>query len=465
MTTITAQQFFGGKVPPPPAQTVIHGVSPTKQAADAAEQNAQQQNSLAGIAKNTAVAAGKSLVSDVIDTGHILGESAAAGDVAKNVTAGNVGLKDTAIKVLRQIANDKAAGKDTSRLEQAYNGIAAHTQENDITNILPTLNKSNLDAVLDAVGIGLDVLSAGSLKPAGAIVKAGTDAVSEAGKGAADATGSFLKSAGEKATGLGVGMEVPTRQAVQTYQASQPTLMERVKNIVTGTKPSLAGIPPTTEANTAVRLLQPGTEWQLGVHAKRVANELWQNTITPALRASENANNMQQFLGTIKDRIVKETPDLDRRKVLLKAWQSFADDYKNVRTFSDMKLQQYKEGWAAFVPEKTYKGEPIAAASKEVRALAADEARSRLYNILPDGAAKQAYIDYGNLKSIQEAGIKSIDSLRSKGVTRQVWEAIMDKAVTPIATTAGKVLYKIGSGLEFSGEPGAKTVRDIIQPR
>jgi hypothetical protein len=41
----------------------------------------------------------------------------------------------------------------------------------------------------------------------------------------------------------------------------------------------------------------------------------------------------------------------------------------------------------------------------------------------------------------------------------------MDKAVTPVATVAGKILYKTGSGLEFLGDKGAKKVGDIIQPR
>jgi hypothetical protein len=100
----------------------------------------------------------------------------------------------------------------------------------------------------------------------------------------------------------------------------------------------------------------------------------------------------------------------------------------------------------------------------EVRALAAQKARQLIYQKLGAGV-RQAYIDYGNLKSIEEAGIKSVDALRSKGVTKQVWEMVMDKAVTPIATAAGKVLYKTGEGLELVGQSGAKKVRDIIQPR
>jgi hypothetical protein len=462
MATIPASQFFGGQVPPPPAKTIID----RRAEADTAAAQAKSANSPATLAKETVLGVGKTLAQDIIGTGQSLGESAAATNVTKNVNAGQIGLTDTALRVLKQIHADRAAGKDTSRLEQAYNGIAGHSQENDIKNMLPTLNKTNLDAVLEAVGVGADLLSGGAFAPG----KEATIVVAKAGlntaKKAASSTGAALKTVGEKSTGLGVTMEVPTRQALQSYQATQPTLFGRVKNLVTGaTKPATTATPPITEANTAVRLLQPGTEWQLGVHAKAVSGRLWSDTIAPALNASKNVNDMPTFLSGLRAQIIKGTADLDRRKVLLKAWQSFADDYKNVRTFSDTKLQDYKEGWARFVPEKTYKGEPIAAASKEVRALAADAARNTLYRILPDNAAKQAYIDYGNLKSIAEAGIKSVDALRSKGVSKQVWEAVMDKAVTPIATISGKILYKTGEGLEFLGNKGARKVRDIIQPR
>ncbi len=277
------------------------------------------------------------------------------------------------------------------------------------------------------------------------------------------ATGSTLKGAGEAATGVGVGSEVPTRMALQAYEASKPTIFERVGNMVNGTKAETPGIKPTTEANTAVRLLTPGTEWQLGVSANRVASQLWNDTVKPALESSANKTNMRTFLGDLKNQIISETPDLTRRATLLKAWESFNEDYKKVGVVNDAKLQQYKEGWAKFVPEKAYRNEPIAGALNEIRNMAASNARTKLYSSLgPD--IQQAYWDYGNLQSIKEAGIKSIDQLRSKGFTKQVWEAIMDKAVTPVATYGGKILYKTGEGLEFIGGTGAKTVRDIFQP-
>lgn len=460
MTTVTASQFFGGNAPPAPSAVTTD----LKASAASAETQAQQDNSAFGIAKNTALGVGKALLNDVVETGKNLGQSLAAGDVTKNLTEGDTGLKDTALRVLKQIHTDQSAGKDTSRLEQAYNGIAAHSQENDLANILPTLNKSNLQAVLEAVGVGSDALVGGAGKPVAAGAEAAINLGADAAKVAATNVGAGLKAVGEKATGLGVSMEVPTRQALQTYQAAQPTLFGRVKNLVTGAKAAATGAAPTTEANTAVRLLQPGTEWQLGVHAKRVAGDLWQNTIAPSLAGTKDAVHMPTFFGGLRKQIISDTPDLSRRSTLLNALSSFQEDFGKVSNVGYLKLQAYKEGWAKFVPEKAYKGQPIAGALNEVRALAAQKARTIIYTKL-GSTVKQAYIDYGNLKSIQEAGIKSVDALRSKGVTKQVWEFVMDKAVTPIATTAGKVLYKTGDGLEFLGSSGAKKVRDIVQPR
>ncbi len=314
--------------------------------------------------------------------------------------------------------------------------------------------------IADAISTANNILAIqGATSAVSGVVGAGASAVRSAVSG----TGDVLKTMGEKATGIGVGMEVPTRMALQAYQATKPTLIERVSGLFSGEGAPSAGAKPITEANTAARLIAPGTEWQLGVHAKRAADSLWSDTISPALDTAGAQVDMRGFFKTLADKITTENADLTRRNVLLNALKSLRSDYTKVNHVSYSKLQDYKQGWAKFVPERAYKGQPIAGNLNEVRNLAAQQARMMIYDRLgPD--IKQAYLDYGNLKSIQEAGIKSVDALRSKGVTKQIWEAIMDKAVTPIATTLGKVLYKTGEGLEFIGEPGAKRVRDIIQP-
>ena len=61
-----------------------------------------------------------------------------------------------------------------------------------------------------------------------------------------------------------------------------------------------------------------------------------------------------------------------------------------------------------------------------------------------------------------KAGIKSVSDPAKKSLTRNVWEFVMDQAVTPVATGVGKVLYRTGEGLEFVGKRGAKKVRDVV---
>lgn len=308
-----------------------------------------------------------------------------------------------------------------------------------------------------ALNIGL-LLTAESSKP---LVKSATNkGVETAGK-ASETLGSGLKSAGEISYRTAIPMEESTARALQSYQASKPTLSERVMGFFTGKDGKIA-TPPIRESETAARYGLSGTEWQIGVQAKKASNGIWNDTIKPALEASKEKNDMRAFFGDLKDRIISETPDLTRRRLLLRAWESMKSDYSKVNFVSDLKLQEYKSGWAKFVPEKVYKGKPIAGALNDVRNMASQEARSILYQKLGENV-KQAYLDYGNLQSIIEAGVKSVDALRSKGVSKQIWEFLVDKTITPISSYGGKVLYKTGEGFEFIGKEGLKKIGDILK--
>jgi hypothetical protein len=313
----------------------------------------------------------------------------------------------------------------------------------------------------------IDIVSLGAGKAAEKPIQAGVErGLIKGGEKLAEKSlgaSNLLKGAGEKAYGIGVGMEESTKIALQSYQATQPSLMGRVKNFFTGTNPELktGAFKPITEANTAARRGLVGSEWQLGVQAKQVANTLWTENIAPALKSVKDKINMPTFLKDIKTEIMGIS-DLNRRNTLLDAFSKFAEDYKKVSSFGFEKLQEYKEGWAKFIPEATYKGKPIGGSLNEIRNMAAKKARTIIYDKLGN-EIKQAYIYYGNLKSIEAAGRKSVDLLRSKGITKQVWEFIIDKTVTPIGTIAGQILYKTGEGLEFLGKAGAKKVGDIIK--
>ncbi len=440
MATVTAQQFFGGKVPPPPAETKAPSVTPAPSYASGVLDAAK-----AGI--DTAKQGFQDVQHAQDPLQLVEGAAKQGAGVIKAASAPLAPLFSPVGKLIGYVSDKLSDHPAVQKFAQSPAGEVTSRVAEDV---------ANLDTIAGAVA---------GPKTAAPIAKVAGDVTVDAAKSAAASTGSLLKTAGEKATSVGVNMEVPTRIALQNYQAAQPTLFGRVKGLITGNSPESGSVkPPITEANTAVRLLQPGTEWQLGVHAKSVSQTLWNDTIAPALKDTTQKIDMRSFIGDLKTKIISENADLSRRSTLLNALNAFKEDYSKVGQIGFEKLQAYKEGWAKFVPEKAYKGQPIAGALNEVRNLAAHQARGLIYDHL-GGDIRQAYIDYGNLKSIQEAGIKSVDALRSKGVSRQVWEAVMDKAVTPVATIAGKILYKTGNGLEFLGDKGAKKVRDVVQPR
>jgi len=171
---------------------------------------------------------------------------------------------------------------------------------------------------------------------------------------------------------------------------------------------------------------------------------------------------MKDFFNQVEKEIIKNTKELGRRSALKEALGSLREQYQKVGSVSLPKLQEYKEGFAKFLPDSSYKGKPIGAALKEVQDISAKKAREIIYKFVGE-EGKQAYLDWGNLQSIIEAGKKSVTGDAAKrSLGRNLWELIMDKAITPVATTMGKVLYRTGDGLEFVGNKGAKTVRDIV---
>ena len=292
--------------------------------------------------------------------------------------------------------------------------------------------------------------------------------VADASIPAINATGRILKNAGEKAYGITITPEEATAQAVRKYNAKGGNLVERTKNMISGEQPvDSLGNPlqkPITESNTAARLGLAGTEKGLGIQATKAATDLWSNTISPALKNVKGKVDMKSFLGEIEKEIKNSTKGRTRRADLLEGLQKMKEDYKGVGKVSLEMLQRFKEeDWAKFIPEASYKGKPIGSAFKEIQNLAAKKARGVIYKHAgPE--AKQAYIDYGNLQSIIKAADKSvIGDAAKKSLGRNVWQFVMDTAVTPIATVAGKVLYRTGEGLEFVGNSGAKKVGDIVE--
>ena len=199
----------------------------------------------------------------------------------------------------------------------------------------------------------------------------------------------------------------------------------------------------------------------IGTQAKRANVNLWNNLIAPALKKSKEKVNIPAFFSEIQAKIIKANPERSRQKDLLEALSALKEDYKGVKTATLEILQKFKEGWAKFVPEKAYRGKPISGSFNEVKDIAADTARSRIYSSLGDDI-KQAYFDYGNLKGIEELGQKAMTGGKLKGGFGGFWSAIKDMSLIPTATIGGQVVYKVGELGEFIGRPGMRFLRDLI---
>ena len=257
----------------------------------------------------------------------------------------------------------------------------------------------------------------------------------------------------------GSAFDVTAKEAplIQAYKAKVP-FWERAAIALKG---ETSKAKPITQAETAQRFGLKGGETGIGIRAKRAGQNLWKNIVGPAIRGVKEKVNMPTFFKELEEQIIKETPELARRDDLLNGLKSLKESYKRVNNIDYSDLQSFKEGWAKFVPEKAYKGKPIAGAFNDVKNMAAGLARNKIYSKV-GSAAKQGYLDYGNLKGIQEFGQKAMTEGRFKGGFGSFVSALYDTLVTPVKTVGGQTIYRTGQGVEFIGEAGARNLGDLL---
>lgn len=285
-------------------------------------------------------------------------------------------------------------------------------------------------------------------------------------QGVETAAGGELLSGAAKVAGAGAKAlykaAIPTSAEeaglLQTYKAAN-SLVDRVAAAIKGTSKA-----PITSAETAFNQGLKGTESMLGVQAKRASNKIWSSLIAPQLKASTAKVNMGDFFDEAAAKIKAENPELGRQGQLLEALDSFKDDYKDTSEATLGELQKFKEGWAKFIPEKVYRGKPVAGAANDVKDTLAGIARNKIYSALGDDV-KQAYFDYGNLQGIKELGQKAMQGVKLRGGAGNFISGIKDMLLTPVATIGGKAVYRTAQGVEFLGAPGAKVISDILNEK
>lgn len=301
--------------------------------------------------------------------------------------------------------------------------------------------------VQDAITPGVGTIVGAAIPVAGAVARG---------------TGRLLQKAGTTASEAVIPTSTREAGMLQTYKANNPFL-QRVSDVLKGTskQPQTAGKTAieTTAGQTIPGLF--GTQSQIGVQAKRASKSIWNKLISPQL---DNANvqvDLPTYFKKVEQDIITNNPEIGRQKSLLEALNAVKEDYANKATVTLPELQKLKEGWAQFVPQKFYNGKDIAGAAGEVNALLADEARQTIYNTLGNNV-KQAYIDYGNLQGLQELGKTAMTGQKLKGGAGSFVSELFSRAVTPVGTIGGQVLYQAGKGILFIGEKGSQKIGDVL---
>lgn len=269
--------------------------------------------------------------------------------------------------------------------------------------------------------------------------------------------GRVVKGVGEAVTKLGIGVSAKEAPLLQAYKAKFP-LTQRISAVLKGER--LAG-KPILARETALKQGIAGTESIIGIQAKRGSGRLWQEVISPALKKIPIKIKMKDFIDDITKEVNKVN-DLSRKRELKTALDAFKLDHKKVGEISFEQLQRFKEGWAKFLPDKVYKGKPIASSFREIQNMAAQLARNKIYNAVDDISIKAAYFDYGNLKNLEKLGQSALTGQKLKGGFGGFISGSLDMVLTPIASIGGLTLYKVGKGIEFIGAQGLKTVGQIF---
>lgn len=400
-------------------------------------------NLVKGIAKANPIAATKEAVSQIKKLPETVKNPLKTVATAAE-SAGNA--MPPIFKNLVDGINAKVAGNE-QEVDRQIELFKSNIIQHPVENIAPVILATDMWARAGGFKPEFDEMMTKVARP-------GTKAIEFAGK--------ITKEIGKKAYNITTKMEEPTKIALRKYQASKPTLWERIKNVFSGEESEATRNKPITESETAARQGLIGTQSRIGVEAERAKQALWSEKVAPALKASDKMVNPNEFFNTIKDKIVASTPDLTKQNAWLDALQSIQEDYKASGNWNLTQLQDLKSSWSSTIPQRFWKGQDIAGNLNNVRGLMSGEARNIILKTL-QGDIKTMYADYGNLKSIIEHTQRiTNETLGTKSILKESYEALIEKVVTPVTTGAGWTLYKTGEGLEFLGKPGFKTVGQVL---
>ena len=307
---------------------------------------------------------------------------------------------------------------------------------------------------------GAEILAGGG---AGFIKDAVVGGTKLLAKGVAPVT-SGVKKTGEVIYKSAFTPSVKEAESILAYEASQPATFSTLYGA--GAIKGNSAFKPITVGETALRSGIAGTEKQVGIQAKRVADTLYNKEIAPAVDKIEGVITKDDLFNPIRERIAGIT-DPSKKKAYEDAFEALAEDYKDITSYSFKEAQKLKSEIAEFTPAKVFRGQDVANEFRMLKADMADAIRQKTYEALKDINVKQKYIDYGNLQELQKVGVKAITEGGLKGGFGGFWSTVYDTAMTPVKTVGGKIIYHIGDKLEvrapkgFEGKPFSEYLKAV----
>lgn len=273
---------------------------------------------------------------------------------------------------------------------------------------------------------------------------------------------SGVKSVGKKVYESAFTPNIKEAESILAYEASQPSMFSSLFGA--GALKGNPAFKPITTAETSMRAGIAGTEKQVGVQAKRVADTLYNKEISPAVKSIKGTISKEELFTPLEQRIAGIT-DPSKKKAYQEALDSLVEDYADWKNFTFPQAQKLKSEIAEFTPSKIFRGQDVANEVRMLKADIADTIRQKTYEALKDVNIKQKYLDYGNLQELQKVGVRAISEAGTKGGFGGFWSTMYDKAMTPVKTVGGKALYRIGDKLEVTAPKGfeGKSFADYLR--
>lgn len=319
------------------------------------------------------------------------------------------------------------------------------------TNAWKSFEQTNPEMAQSLGDIGNLFNFAGTEAVGKSAVKSITEKVIPSVVGATSKTGGLIKLAGERAYTSAFTPSVKEAEQILAYEATKPSVASKLYGA--GELVGNSAFKPITVSETALRANIAGTEKQIGIQGKQVADNIYSKVIKPAVEGIKGVITKDELFTPLQENINKIV-DPSKQKAYQNALDSLTEDYAHLKDFTYPQAQALKSELAQFTPAKVFRGQDVANETRMLQADIAKTIREKTYDALKDVNIRQKYIDYGNLQELQKVGIKAISDKGLKGGFGGFWSSLYDTAMTPVKTIGGKMLYKIGDNLQVTAPKG-----------